>query len=345
MKRLVPININEDVGLSEQVGVQTLSTQAPLSRDPQKYPVFRVPVNKKKLIYVPNHTVTKDGVAVLRMDNPLIHVVSKKNRFDYYRCISGLSSEKFGFDGTCPLCDAASDCWTLANYKIEDKCKQQGLQPDDKENERVKQIRSSAFQDKVVNDPVRYYTFPIVVFDTENDDGKTFVKDSNGHISFKVMWYSCSESVWNGKWVKALENMEDEPTHPGGRFFLLDYTYTPKKGEPNARDSARELTIFSKTIKESDKLRAKLDELTQGWTPDVARSVVIRNGFYDMETLSAVADEEMIGTRNLIEVFENKGIIENSGNGGFNLEKLPEGAGSAVTGVGETDEDFEIPME
>lgn len=344
MRKLTPINVSEDQELSKQIGVQELSKAAPLSRDPKNYPVFRVPTNKKVLIYVPNHTVQNaDGVDVLRMDAPYIHILQHKNRFEYYRCVSGLVSEAHGYDGTCPLCDGASDPWTLANLVIDDKCKSQGLDPDDVENDTVKAIRSAAFSARVLNDAERYYTFPIVVFDTVNDDAKTIVSDpETGNISYKIMWYSISERMWEKKWAKALENMEDEPTHPGGMFLVLDYTYTPKKGEPNARDSARELTVFNRKIKGSEKLREALDHQTEGWTPAKAQEMVIRNNFYAYEDLEEVTDVVLENTRNLISLYSSKGELENKaiegGSDDFTLEKKQDDSNPPVA-MDETDED------
>lgn len=348
MKKLTPIKASSiDANLSSQLGVQVIEKSAPLSRDPENYPVFKTPVNKKVLIYVPNHIVQdKDGVDILRMDAPFIHIVQNKNRFEYYRCVSGLHSEEHGYDGTCPLCDGAADPWTLANLIIEDKCKARGLSSDDSDNDDVKAIKSAAYSARVLGDAERYYTFPIVVFDTVNDDAKTFVVDEKGNVSYKIMWYSISERGYEKKWAKALENMEDEPTHPGGLFLTLDYTYTPKRGEPNARDSAREMTVYSKKIKNSEKLRAALDQQTEGWTPEVARDMVIRNNLYAYADLEAVTEECLENTRNLIALYEAKGDVTDTQMGigaeeGFNLEKKPSPDDESAVALTDTDEDFD----
>jgi len=347
MKKLTPIKVSvEDTNLNSQLGVQVIERTAPLSRDPENYPVFKTPVNKKVLIYVPNHIVQdKEGKDILRMDTPFIHIVQNKNRFEYYRCISGLHSEAHGYDGTCPLCDGASDPWTLANLVIQDKCKARGLNPEDTDNDDVKAIKSAAYSARVLGDAERYYTFPIVVFDTVNDDAKTFVTDeATGNISYKIMWYSISERGWEKKWAKALENMEDEPTHPGGLFLTLDYTYTPKRGEPNARDSARELQVYSKKIKNSEKLREVLDKQTESWTPEVARDMVIRNNLYAYADLEAVTEECLENTRNLIALYEAKGEAEVEGieaASEFNLEKKTTPASETAVAMDDTDEDFD----
>jgi len=213
------------------------------------------------------------------------------------------------------------------------------------DNDDVKAIKSAAYSARVLGDAERYYTFPIVVFDTVNDDAKTFVTDeATGNISYKIMWYSISERGWEKKWAKALENMEDEPTHPGGLFLTLDYTYTPKRGEPNARDSARELQVYSKKIKNSEKLREVLDKQTESWTPEVARDMVIRNNLYAYADLEAVTEECLENTRNLIALYEAKGEAEVEGieaASEFNLEKKTTPASETAVAMDDTDEDFD----
>lgn len=346
MKKLTPVKIKSDSDLAKQLGTQEISRSMPLSRDPVKYPVFRVPTNKKVLIYVPNHTVlNKDGEEELRMDKPYIHAVSvRKNSWEYYRCTSGLVDNELGFDGTCPLCDGSSEPWDLAKYQIEDKCRAQGLNPDDKENETVKGIRQQAFSARVLNDAEQYVTFPIVVFETVNDDGKTPVMSDDGkNVVFKIMWYSIRKSTYDEKWGSCLENMEDEPSHPGGLFFTLDFTYTPKSGDPNARDSARNLKVYNKTVKDSEKLRAALDKATEDWTPAVAQQMVIRNNIYTVEDLKSVADEVLETTRNLIALYESKSVtgsgIEKNEMAGMIGKKKEENDGEIPIVMDETDED------
>lgn len=348
MRKLTPIKVEADSELAKQLGTQEISKAAPTSRDPINYPVFKVPVNRKVLIYVPNHIVQdKDGQDELRMDKPYIHTINYKNRWEYFRCCSGIVDENLGFDGTCPLCEASADPWKLANYQIEDKCKTQGLDPEDKENETVKNIRSAAYSARVLNDAEQYYTFPIVVFDTVNDDGKTLVMTEDGKsVVFKVMWYSIRKGAYEEKWESTLENMEDEPTHPGGMFFILDYTYTPKRGEPNVRDSARNLKVFSKTMKNSEGLRKQLDKLTEGWTPAKAQEMVIKNNLYAYDDLESVADEVLEPTRNLIALYESRGNVTpqvSGGSDGFNLEKKESSEdGSIPVEMDDTDEDLDV---
>lgn len=322
IKKMTPIkNVSADT--IKQIGIQELPKAAPKSTDPVNFPVFEVPVNKKVLIYVPNHTyMDKDGVQQLVMDKPLIHSITDGKRFYSYRCINGLVDEANGLTGECPLCEGCDEPWTYANKVIEEKCRARGLDPEDTDSNDVKAIRSAAFSDRVLKDAVRYYTFPIVVFETVNDEGRQLLTDENGKIRFKPYWYSISETQYIDKWQKALEGMEDEPTHPGGRFFLLNYTYTPKHGEPNKRDSARALVVSGRnTVKGAEKLKEHLDELTKDWTVEKAIETVINNNLYSTAQLQEVADEVLEKTRTMLALMDSPNALRSEE--GFTLEEKP----------------------
>lgn len=344
IKKMTPIK-SVSATVIEQLGVQDVPKAAPKSTDPVNFPVFEIPINRKILVYVPNHTVTgPEGVQRLRMDMPLIHPVTDGKRFYNYRCINGLIDEEHGLTGECPLCEGCADPWEYANLIIEEKCRDRGLNPEDTDNADVKGIRSQAFSDRVLKDAVRYYTFPIVVFDTVNDEGKQIATDENGKMQYKIYWYTISESQYEDKWKKALDAMEDEPTHPGGHFFLLNYTYTPKHGEPNKRDSARALAVSGRSIRGSEKLREHLDAATEKWTPEKAIETVINNNLYTAAQLQEVADEVLENTRNMIQLMTAPKALGGSAEG-FKLEEKPmapaEDEGTDMPALDDTDLDME----
>ena len=345
IKRMQPIKMRGNEELNKAFGSQELSKSAPKSADPVNFPVFEVPVNKKVLVYVPNHTYQDEkGVSHLKMDEPFIHYVLDGNRYHKYRCIHGIEDEHFGLTGSCPLCDSTDDGWTLANYIINSTCKKRGLNPDDKDNEQVKSIRTDAFGKRVIKEPTQYFTFPIVVIETVNDDGKTLVKNEDGSLKVMPMWYTISENYYETKWKKALEAMEDDPEHPGGHFFLLNYCYTPKRGEPNKRDSARELVVSGKNIKGADKMKVSLDKLTEEWTPDVARDMVLANNVYSTEQLEEVADGVMEQTRNMISLYEANEMGTQDATGGIEVgEKInPSSLEDKSTPITPVDSDLDV---
>lgn len=350
-RKLKPVvfKAEENAEIQKQLGVQEVQRSAPKSTDPVNFPVWDILVGKKALIYVPNHVfVDEAGVEHLRMDKPLIHYVTDGKRFYSYRCISGLVAEEQGFTGECPLCEGCSEPWDLANIRIEARCKQVGLNPEDVDNQDVKNIRSSEFSDRAIKEASRYYTFPIVVFETQNDDAKTLLKDEDGNYKYRCYWYSVSETLYEDKWKKILDGMEDEPTHPGGHFFILNYIYTPKHGEQNKRDAARNLQVVAKNIKGSEKLRAFLDEATREWTPEKARDTVIANNIYSTEGLQYITDEVLEPVRLLITTLKNPGSAQSlEANGGFTLEQKPEVPTSPAEAEGgipldDTDDDFSM---
>lgn len=345
MRRLKPVVFSEETmkSVNQQLGKQEISTKAPKSADPKNYPVFEIPLMGRVFVYVPNHTVMVDGVSQLRMDTPLIHVTSKGNQFQSFRCIKELVAEEAGYDGTCPMCDAVSIGWDLANEIIESKCEAAHLDPEDKENSSVKAIRSAAFNDRALKDAGREYTYPLIVFETTNN-GKTLVQDPDTkEVKYTIMWYSITEAQYNKTWKKTLDTMEDEPVHPGGRFFLLNYEYDTKGKEPNIRDSARNLTVTPRNRPELNKLREVLDKATESWTPALARQMVIKNQLYSYDDLAEVAEDVSAPSRNLLELYKARkaggaeaGIADN---GGFTLTEQDSSEPPAVSMDNETDLD------
>ena len=348
LRKLQPKKFTEEgrKALSKVTRTQEVVRGVPKSTDPVNFPVYENPVNAKDLVYVPNHVVLDEkGNATLRMDTPLIHAITDGKRYLYYRCISGLTVD--GYSGTCPLCEGTDDCWTLANILIEEKCKARGLNPKDTDSEDVKAIRSQFYGDRILKESNRKLIFPIVVFETKNHDGKTLERDEDGNIKYKIMWYVISEQQYEKTWLKALETMEDEPTHPGGYCFVLNYTYTPKRGEPNKRDSARNLVVGNKRMKGMDNIAPKLDKQTEGWTPEKAQETVIQAIFYEEEDLEEITDELLEPVRQRIELYQAKVPMEEANtDAGFQLEKKedPEEDAAPVSGL-ETDLDGEDAAE
>lgn len=349
MKKLKPKVLSNEARerVMTQAGAQEESRSIPKSLDPKHFPVFEIPVDAKALIYVPNHVVmNSEGVAELRMDKPLIHSVQDGKRFMKYRCIYSITDE--GYSGECPLCDATDDCFTLANHKIAEQCSIQGLDAEDKENKAVKSVRSTNFGAMVIKQPKRYYIFPIVVFETLNDDGKNMVKDENGAYKFRIYWYEISQAMYDKVWKKTLDGMEDEPSHPGGHCFLLNYT-----GNKDKMTAALNFSVAARNIKGLEKVTSQLDKLTEGWTPAKCSETVLSAVFYEEADLQEVADEVMEPTRNMISVYEaskvagGAGAVESKEEPIFKLDKKePQGATPVEGLTTDLDDDTDgLPIE
>lgn len=334
--------------IQEQLGTQTVDRSVPKSTDPKHFPVWGIPAGKRVLVYVPNHVVEfPDGSVQLRMDMPILHPIQDGNRFRYLRCINGIIDEEAGYDGSCPLCDGTAEPWDLARARIDQKCKAQGLDPEDKENKDVKTIRTAEFGDRCLKEGERYFTFPIAVFETD-DDCKKLVKDDKGNIKYSIYWYSISEKKYNDTWGKTLQEMEDEPSSPAGYFFVLSYVVSGKQN-PNVRDAARALSVHPKTqfnrVAGVAALKQHIDEETEIWTPEKARETVIANILYSREDLEGVTDDLLATTRSMLAVYEGADLnLPSSGSDAPKLElKKPVAAeDGAATPMEETDEDFDI---
>ena len=336
MKRFKPKKFTEQElqSINRDLEVQKIGSVAEKSLDPEHFPVFEVPVNQKVLVYVPNHTVIDPETKkeVLRMDKPFLHSVVEGKRFSRVRCVRGLS-EDAGFTGTCPFCDAAGDSWDLANEMIKEKCAAAGLNPDDKDNEAVKNIRRECYDQRVIRNTDQYYTFPIVVIETAPNDIKTAIRDEDGNIKYKVMWYTISKASYEKKWEKTLDGMEDDPEHPGGHVFILDYTYTPKTGEPNKRDSARELQVVPRKMKNFDQYAEFFDKATEEWTEQKCRETVADNIIVDFNELDEEAKKIIRPTRDKLELYRNLAITGESSadKGGFNFEPVAQSGDAGLS--------------
>lgn len=321
--------------IKEECVKQTTEVTVQKSTDPENFPVFEVPVNAKVLVYVPNHTVmnSETNLEELRMDKPLIHMVINGKRYQKIRCIRGLSSAA-GYSGECPLCDGESEPWALANEQIKEQCKIRGLDINESDNESVRTVKREYYSKRVIKSPDQYYTFPIVVIETDPNDIKKLILDEKGNPKHKTYWYTISKSAYEKKWAKTLEGMEDEPNHPGGHMFILNYTYESKSGEYNKRDSARELSVVAKKIKGFEDYMAQYDKETEAWDVAKAFETIFDNMYYDEQDIKAETDKILASTREKLAIYESA-LNAPVANNAFNLQKQP--AGALPQGVEEDD--------
>lgn len=325
---------------------QTTDVTVQKSADPENFPVFEIPVNAKVLVYVPNHVVVnEDGYEELRMDKPLIHTVINGKRYQKIRCIRGLS-EATGYSGECPLCNGSDEPWALANEQIKEQCKARGLDPNDSTNESVKAVKREYYSKRVIKSPEQVYTFPIIVIETDPNDIKKVIFGENNIPSHKAYWYSISKSAYEKKWAKTLEGMEDEPSHPGGNFFILNYTYESKSGEYNKRDSARELQVVAKKLKNSEAIAELFDKETEDWDVAKAIATIFDNMYFEEEDIEAETDKILASTREKIAIYES--AVNAPAASGFNLQSanvagLPQGSDDddmgALPMAGQVDEE------
>lgn len=283
---------------------QTGKPQVIKTYDPN-FPVFDVPVNSKRLVYVPNHVMQGlDGSLDLRCDKFAAHAVMDGRIHQYLRCSSGINIPELGLDGTCPICDSVQDCWDLANRQYEDVGKSKGI---DIKSEVAKTMlekdRKDIYNTRVVKEAEVWRTFPIVVIDCEEENGVVKVvpkKDAEGKISGTPMWYSIRESTYQDKWIKALNSASDAdgniPTSPAGFWVVLDFTYTSKDGKHDKMQSAKSLQVSIRQMNAYEQWATYFDQITVDWTPAKAQEVVVLDALRTPAELEEIRDNLMKGT-------------------------------------------------
>lgn len=295
--------------------MQTGKSVAMKSLDPQNFPVFDIPVNKKVLVYVPNHRVaTPDGRETIRMDKGAFHPIIDKGSYHTLRCISGIVTDDYqdadgntvkGYDGTCPCCDnsVVSELWDLYRYEYAEIAKQKGIDPDNDPDDTLKPFRQELARKMAIKQAEVMYTFPIVVVDCE-EGTTTPKKNAEGQLTGKPMWYTIRETTYMEKWAKSFEAMEDGQDHPAGCWFILNFEYNAKSGKHDKMGSARALAVTYRQMANYGEWAKYFDNLTAGWTPQKATETVIANIYPSLDEARQVVDTVMQPVRNKLSMFE-----------------------------------------
>lgn len=303
------LSAEERASITRASARQTGELSSPKTYD-VNYPLFDTPINEKVLIYIPNHVVTQeDGTVELRKDVFAAHEVRIGKAFTSVRCSGEVVNEALGLDGSCPLCNAMADAWTLYNYQFAELAKSRGLDADAPETKEVlKEEMKQLLNERAVRKADRWYTFPIVVVDCE--EGKTVPKkDAEGKITGTPMFYSVREATYIDKWLSAFDAIDDDDAgsdhNPAGRWAILNFTYTPKTGTHNKRDSARNLKVSFKTMSSDyNAWEEYFNEITEEWTPEKAQEVLVRNVLRDMSEMEEAAEEIIKPTKDSIAMYE-----------------------------------------
>lgn len=294
---------------------QTGKAQTQKTFDPD-FPVFDVPINQKLLVYVPNHTtMLPDGSIGLRQDKFAAHPIIDGRSYGNVRCSQGLIVNSLGLDGTCPLCNASSEIWDLYHKEYEAIAKAKGIQIDAPEaKEGLKEDRKNLAQSMVIKSAEVWLTFPIVVIECEEKDGQlttTPKRNAEGQIVGKPYFYSIREKTYIDKWAPAFDTVESDdgvPTHPGGRWVILNFTYTPSSGNHTKMGSANNLKVAFKNMSADYKVWEEyFDKVTEEWTPAKAQEVVVLDVIRDMEEMQEVADQLLKPVRDKLAIYNLSG--------------------------------------
>lgn len=295
----------------EQSTKQTRENITPKTVDPEKFQMFEVPVQGKKLVYVPNFfdeiEDEEDGGVkkVLRTDRGAYHATRYRSSFPKYRCTSGISGIE-GFDGSCPLCNTSPDNWDLYNLLYKDVADSKGLDLDSKEAvEALAEDRKKLLSEMAVKGKNIELTFPVIDIELEPGTLNPVVDPKTNSLKGQVMWYHIAESTFEDKWMSAVQVFDASEQTPAGKWFILDFTYDAKNNKPTKMQSARALKVIHKPM--GDKIapfEEYFNQLAKEWTPSKARETIFANMPYDVESLQVLADEIMTSTRDKILIYK-----------------------------------------
>lgn len=305
--------------IAEQAKAQRFYTATPKSEDPENFPVFTLSEDNF-LVYVPNHVVVnEEGMEELRMDKPFLYSVQDGNQYLKLRSTEGIEDEEAGLDGTDPVAEAFQLVTELAQKEADRLLVSQGYQAGDQSDE-ARKITSPIYQNRIIKQKQRNYTFPIVVFErTSGEKGNRkvykLVLDEEGNPKYRVMWYTISESLYEdtGKWKDELDNRSEEFGEdfftPAGLFFTIKGEYNRKPGEQwSARDAARKFSVTmvnppKELGDQAEEFMAHLDEVTEPWTPEKAIETVIANHFLPVEDLRLELDRLVQPVKDKLDLF------------------------------------------
>lgn len=294
---------------------QTGKSQTQKTFNPD-FPVFDIPINQKLLCYIPNHTVmSPDGSVGLRQDKFAAHPIIDGRSFGNVRCTQGIVVDSLHLDGSCPLCNASSEIWDLYHKEYESIAKAKGIATDAPEaKDGLKEDRRNLAQAMSIKQAEVWQTFPIVVIECEEKDGQlttTPKKTAEGQIVGKPYFYSIREKTYIDKWVPAFDTVESDEgvvTHPGGRWVILNFTYTPQSGQHTKMGSANALKVAFKNMSEDyTKWGEYFDNLTAEWTPEKAQEVVVLDAIRDMDETQEIADQLLKPVRDKLAIYDLRG--------------------------------------
>lgn len=317
IKRPAPKQLSQETSqMILNSGASWTGSSRPKSYDPD-FPVFEVPINKKVLAYIPNHTVqAEDGSIVLRENLfPAHHCQIGRSHYDI-RCINGQINDdpQLNWDGTCPLCEGLQEVWDLYNLQVKDIATSRGLDPNAEETKTIiKPERIELLTNRAIKEPEMWKVFPIVVVDCEEKDGvATTVPKLNaeGRLTGKPMWYCIRQKTFEDKWEAGYDGIEaadgSTPTNPAGLWAVLNFTCNPKNGAPDKMQSAKALKVTYKSMEGYHEWANYFDSITEAWTPEKAIEVVELASVRSMEETREVVDEVLKKTRENIQLYSLK---------------------------------------
>lgn len=279
-----------------------------------KFPVFSTPVNEDILVYIPmlNVVNTENGSEMNILKTHIHTYKIGQNGSGMIRCISGLEGgvwSELGYDGTCPACEAVSDCWKLYNLKLQAEAQKLGIDPQNDPSELLKPVKRKILDEMDMKTSEEYVTFPIVIIPTVE---KSFKPTPDAFDNLKVQFVTWTKKRYDKNILGALDSLMTNPGHPGGMFWLWKFSYDTQGKPANARDSAKNARYMPVSDPEFLNVMAKvkpaLEEAAKPFTNEKAAEVVVCNQYYYKDDFDEKVNGIMAKTRNLIAISERAAL-------------------------------------
>lgn len=273
-----------------------------------KYPVFSTPINTDILVYFPmTNVVTTENGDVMNLLRTHIHTYKiGANGSGMLRCISGLEGgiwSELGYDGSCPACDAVSDCWELYRVKLQAEAQKLGIDPQNDPGEILKPTRRKILDEMDMKASEEYVTFPIVIIPTVE---KSFKPTDDAWNNLQVQFVTWTKKRYDKNITGALDSLLTKPTHPGGMFWIWKFSYDTQGKPANARDSAKNAKYMpindSDFLKAMAKVKPILEKAAESFTNEKASEVVVCNQYYYKEDLDDKVNKIMAKTRGMLAI-------------------------------------------
>jgi hypothetical protein len=282
---------------------QEVSRGSRLTTDPN-FPVFQTPVNEDILVYIPRtNVVSSENGETMRVLESHIHDYKKGQSFGRMRCINGLAGtpayDALGFDGTCPACEAVSECWDLYNKKLAVEAERLGVDPQNDPSNILKTVKETLRGEMDMKSSVEYVTFPIVIIPQK---AKMIAAD-DAQNNLKVVFVTWRKKRYEDSILAALDTLRNNPGHPAGMFWYWKFTYNTEGKQANARDAA--LNAKYSPITDAADLQylvAPCEEKAKDFTLLKATEVIVANQFMYKEDMVEEVDKIMSKTRTFLEL-------------------------------------------
>lgn len=306
------------------------------TKDP-KFPVLPTFLQTRKIIYFPRTNVEViDGEEILVTTKSVRHSINKGNFTQMVRCIHGLKVEQLGWNGECPLCQAAGHSWDLYNLKLDKAAADLGLSSRTEDpNNLLKPYKESANKDREVDTKQGFVTTPVVVVPVKPD------LTPDPEQAPEVYFLDWRESRWDENIIKLLSALRNAPKSPAGMFFTFDYNYDTKGQQPNPRDAARKMKIS--IIQDPDHLAMfkpyieQYEESAKEFTVAKANEVIIANEIMFYDEVEKIAEEGSRKTLKLLEMMRQQQGLEGQGQPqlGMNPQFAQQQGGNALLSFGQ----------